>query len=124
MLLLDICSSRTASNIFPQLSNKILHCLLLNTTSQLQSLDAEPIAAVKFRYHHRQMEHVTKVVEIGESETYKVGLLMGMGWLISVWDQKSSDITFKCWRATGVRNKSAGVELDLVRGPFRVAGYY
>lgn len=51
LLLLDICSFHTGKNIFPQRSNNIVPCILLNSTSQFQFPDAGRIVAVKFRYY-------------------------------------------------------------------------
>ena len=84
-----------------------------NTTSILQPLDAEVIAAIERRYRKKHVMPSLALVEQNATDIYKVDQLTAMQWIDEIWTKLDPSIVYNCWTKTGlIGNSDSSIPLD------------
>ncbi|CAG8844991.1 8595_t:CDS:1, partial [Racocetra persica] len=100
LLLIDGTTSHAVGDI--DLTNIKVVTLPLRTTSKLQPIDADIIAAFKYRYRHFLLQHAIDRDEAEESDIYKVDQLTAMQWCVRAWYSIPLETITNCFHHTGL----------------------
>lgn len=68
-----------------------------NTTSRLQPVDAELIAAMKMQYRKFHLERALDLLDESEKHVYAVDMLTAVRAMNKVWEDLQPEIIHSCW---------------------------
>jgi len=76
-------------------------------------MDAGIIAAFKRHYRKSQLQHAIDMIDVGESNSYKIDQFKAMQWSRMIWRNMNSSVLANCWRYTILLTKDAIITIDI-----------
>ncbi len=88
----------------PELNSTEVYCLPLNTTSEIQPMNAGIIASMKVKCRKLQMENALGKVDAGATNIYKGDVLTAMQYMKEERRVLSPSVISNCWRHASILN--------------------